>query len=86
MLFAGSDGRKTGWPSLASEDFGEPKYNFALEMGLTIIFSCVVERPRMIEALLGGDIDPQKLSQLAPGIAITRIPGSPHPCEVRVWK
>jgi hypothetical protein len=72
--------------SQSPDDFDQPRYNFAREMGLTIIFSCVVERPRMIEALLGGDMDPQKLSQLPPGIAITRIPGTPRPSEVRIWK
>jgi hypothetical protein len=72
--------------SQSPDDFDQPKYNFAREMGLSIIFSCVVERPRMIEALLGGDIDPQKLSQLPPGIALTRIPGTPRPSEVRIWK
>jgi DNA sulfur modification protein DndE len=72
--------------SQSPDDFDQPKYNFAREMGLGIIFSCIVERPRMIEALLGGDIDPQKLSQLPPGIAVTRIPGTPRPTEVRIWK
>jgi len=72
--------------SQSPDDFDQPKYNFAREMGLTVVFSCVVERPRMLEALLGGDIDPQKLSQLPPGIALTRIPGSLRPTEVRIWK
>jgi DNA sulfur modification protein DndE len=72
--------------SQSPDDFDQPKYNFAREMGLTVVFSCVVERPRMLEALLGGDVDPQKLSQLPAGIALTRIPGSPRPAEVRIWK
>jgi DNA helicase HerA-like ATPase len=83
---AGSKGVGVILLSQSPDDFDQPKYNFAREMGLTIIFSCVVERPRMIEALLGGQIDPQKLSQLPPGVAITRIPGSPRPTEVRIWK
>ena len=83
---AGSKGVGVILLSQSPDDFDQPKYNFAREMGLTIIFSCAVERPRMIEALLGGQIDPQKLSQLPPGVAITRIPGSPRPTEVRIWK
>ncbi|MBI5745516.1 MAG: ATP-binding protein [Nitrospirae bacterium] len=43
--------------SQSPDDFDQPKYNFAKEMGLTIVFACAVERPRMLEAVLGGNIE-----------------------------
>lgn len=73
--------------SQSPDDFDQPSYNFAREMGLVMVFSCVVERPKMLEALLGGKINPQRLSQLGAGVALTRLPGpDSRPIEVRAWK
>jgi DNA sulfur modification protein DndE len=72
--------------SQSPDDFDQPKYNFAREIGLPVVFSCVLERPRMLEALLGGNIDPRRLSQLPAGMALTRLPGSDAPIEVRAWR
>ena len=71
--------------SQSPDDFGQPKYNFAREMGLSIVFSCLLEKPRMLEALLGGRIDPTRLSQLPTGVALSRIPGSGNITEIRLW-
>jgi len=62
------------------------RYNFEREMGLAIIFSCVLEKPKMLEAVIGGKINPRRLSQLAPGVALTRISGTDEPLEVQTWK
>lgn len=35
------------------------KHNFAREMGLAVVFSCVLEKPRMLEAVLGRKINPR---------------------------
>jgi len=66
------------------DDFDQPKYNFAKEMGLVLVFSCFVQRPKMLEALLG-NIDPQLMSQLQPGIAKTRLQNSSRPVDIRTW-
>jgi hypothetical protein len=71
--------------SQSPDDFDQRRYNFAREMGLALVFSCVVERPKMLEALLGGRIDPHRLSQLGQGIALTRLQGSSRPSEVKAW-
>lgn len=71
--------------SQSPDDFDQPRYNFAREMGLAIVFSCVLERPKMLEAVLGGKINPQRLSQLPAGVALTRLPGSDSPIEVQAW-
>jgi len=71
--------------SQSPDDFDQPQYNFAREMGLSIVFSCVLERPRMLEALLGGKIEPTRLSQLRSGVALCRVPGSTNIAEVRLW-
>jgi hypothetical protein len=55
-------------------------------MGLSIVFSCVLEKPKMLEAILGGKINPRRLSQLSPGVALTRICGTDEPIEVQTWK
>jgi hypothetical protein len=55
-------------------------------MGLAIVFSCVLEKPKMLEAVLGGKINPKKLSQLRAGVALTRIPDSAEPLEVEAWR
>jgi hypothetical protein len=39
--------------SQSPDDFDQPQYNFAREMGLAVVFSCVLEKPRMLEAVLG---------------------------------
>ncbi len=71
--------------SQSPDDFDQPKYNFTKEMGLVIVFSCFVQKPKMLEALLGGNIDPQHMSQLPPGIAKTRLPNSSRPVDIRTW-
>ncbi len=72
--------------SQSPDDFDQPNYNFAREMGLSLVFSCVVQRPKMLEALLGGKIDPRRMSHLEPGVALTRIPSSAQPLEIQAWK
>ncbi len=71
--------------SQSPDDFDQPKYNFTKEMGLVLVFSCFVGKPKMLEALLGGNIDPQHMSQLPPGIAKTRLPNSSRPVDIRTW-
>lgn len=72
--------------SQSPDDFDQPQYNFAREMGLSIVFSCVLEKPKMLEAVLGGKVDPRRLSQLGAGVALTRPPGSDSPVEVQAWE
>jgi len=72
--------------SQSPDDFDQAKYNFAREMGLSIVFSCVLEKPKMLEALLGGKVDPRRLSQLSAGVAITRIPDTDIPVEIKAWQ
>ena len=72
--------------SQSPDDFDQGRYNFAREMGLAIIFSCVIEKPKMIESLLGGKINPHRLSQLGTGVALTRVSGSNEPVEIEVWR
>ena len=71
--------------SQSPDDFDQPQYNFAREIGLTLVFSCVVEKPRVLEAVLGGNLNPTQLSQLGTGVALTRIPGQSAPSAVQVW-
>lgn len=71
--------------SQSPDDFDQPKYNFAKEMGLVLVFSCFVQKPKMLEALLGGNIEPQIMSQLPPGVAKTRLPNSIRPIDIRTW-
>ena len=71
--------------SQSPDDFDQSRYNFAREMGLAIVFSCVLEKPKMLEAVLGGKINPQRLSQLPAGVALTRLPSSNAPIEVQAW-
>lgn len=72
--------------SQSPDDFDQSRYNFAREMGLAIVFSCVLDKPKMLEAVLGGKVDPKRLSHLSPGVALTRLPGSAAPIEVRTWE
>lgn len=72
--------------SQSPDDFDQGRYNFAREMGLAIVFSCVLEKPKMLEAVLGARIDPRRLSQLPSGVALTRILGTNEPFEVQAWK
>lgn len=72
--------------SQSPDDFDQPQYNFAREIGLTIVFACVVESPRILEAVLGGDLLPTQLSQLGTGVALTRVPGQSAPAAVQMWK
>lgn len=72
--------------SQSPDDFDQGRYNFAREMGLAIVFSCVLEKPRMLEAVLGGKINPRRLSQLGPGVALTRVSDSDEPVEVQAWR
>jgi hypothetical protein len=71
--------------SQSPDDFDQPGYTFAREMGLGIVFSCVLEKPKMLEAVLGGKINRQRPAQLAAGIALTRLPGSGAPIEIQAW-
>src|SRR5581483_61517 len=71
--------------SQSPDDFDQPRYNFAREVGLAVVFSCVLEKPKMLEALLGGEVDPKRLSQLPAGVALTRVTGSEEPAEVQIW-
>ena len=72
--------------SQSPDDFDQGRYNFSREMGLAIIFSCVLEKPKMLEAVIGGKINPRHLSQLATGVALTRIPGTDEPVEIQAWE
>ena len=72
--------------SQSPDDFDQPQYNFAREMGLSVVFSCVLEKPKMLEAVLGGKIDPKRLSRLAPGVALTRVSANDAPIEVLTWR
>lgn len=72
--------------SQSPDDFDQPQYNFASGIGLTIVFACVVENPRILEAVLGGEIQPTQLSQLGTGVALTRVPGQAAPAAVQMWK
>jgi DNA sulfur modification protein DndE len=72
--------------SQSPDDFDQPRYNFAREMGLALVFSCVLEKPKMLEAILGGKVNPQRLSQLAAGVALTRLASTDAPMEVQAWK
>jgi len=72
--------------SQSPDDFDQPKYNFAREMGLAIVFSCVLEKPKMLEAVLGGKVNPKRLSQLPAGVALTRVAASDAPVEVQAWQ
>ncbi len=71
--------------SQSPDDFDQPKYNFSRELGLAIVFSCVLERPKILEAVLGSKLDPKRLSQLPAGVGLTRIPGTHGPVEIRAW-
>jgi len=71
--------------SQSPDDFDQKQYNFAREMGLSIIFSCLLERPKMLEALLGGKVDYRKLGQLDSGVALTRVQHSDAPIEIQAW-
>lgn len=72
--------------SQSPDDFDQPQYNFAREIGLPLVFSCVLEKPRMLEAVLGGKVDARRLSQLGTGVALTRLTGSDAPTEVQAWQ
>jgi len=72
--------------SQSPDDFDQPRYNFAREMGLAVVFSCVLEKPKMLEAVLGGKVNPKRLSQLPAGVALTRLPGSDGTVEIQAWR
>lgn len=72
--------------SQSPDDFDQRQYNFAREMGLAIVFSCYLEKPRMLEALLGGRIDPKRILHLGTGVALTRLPEHEHPLEIQAWE
>ena len=44
--------------SQSPDDFDQPQYNFAREIGLTIVFACVVENPRILEGPLNNLAQP----------------------------
>jgi len=72
--------------SQSPDDFDQPQYNFAREIGLPLVFSCVLEKPRMLEAVLGGKVNPRRLSQLGTGVALARMTGLDAPVEVQAWE
>ncbi len=72
--------------SQSPDDFDQSRYNFSREMGLSIVFSCVLERPKMLEAVLGGRVEPRRLSQLPTGVALCRPSGSDAALEVQAWQ
>lgn len=72
--------------SQSPDDFDQARYNFAREMGLSIVFSCVLEKPKMLEAVLGAKVEPRRLSQLGPGVAVTRVSGADTPTDVVCWQ
>ncbi len=68
------------------DDFDQPKVNYTEQMGLKIVFRCDVNKPRAMEIMLGGDINPQQIASLQSGIAKVCLPGSNRPLEVQVWQ
>jgi len=72
--------------SQSPDDFEQPRYNFSREIGLAIVFSCVLERPKMLEAILGAKVSPQQLAQLPIGAALTRVAARRHPVQFLAWR
>lgn len=71
--------------SQSPDDFDQRQYNFTHEMGLSVAFACVLDKPAMLRALLGGDVAPERMSRLPAGVALTRPSGATQPLEVRFW-
>lgn len=71
--------------SQSPDDFDQPNYNFAREMGLSFVFSCYLDHPRMLESLLGSPVDAGRVAQLQAGLVLTRTKESTGPIEVRAW-
>jgi len=72
--------------SQSPDDFDQAHYNFSREMGLAMVFSCVLEKPKMLESVLGGKVDPMRLSRLGAGVALTRLATDDVPIEVQAWQ
>ena len=53
--------------SQSPDDFNQPNYNFAREMGLSFVFSCSLSSGKMLDAFLGPTVDAAKVEQLASG-------------------
>lgn len=72
--------------SQSPDDFDQRSYNFIREMGLNIVFSCMVDKAGMLDSALGAKIDPRRLSHLPAGVALVRPGGSETPLEVQAWR
>lgn len=68
------------------DDFDQPKVNYTEQMGLKVVFRCDVNRPRAMEVMLGGEIDPQQIASLQPGIAKACLSGSNRPIDLQAWQ
>jgi len=72
--------------SQSPDDFDQSDYNFSKEMGLSIVFACVVEKQKMLESILGGRIDTKEVSNLPAGTAIMRTSETIGPVRVKAWE
>lgn len=72
--------------SQSPDDFDQPQYNFAREMGLAIVYACMVGSSKMLGALLGGKLAPTEVTQLPSGVALMRTSAQKQPTRVRVWQ
>ena len=68
------------------DDFDQPKINYTEQMGLKVVFRCDVNKPRAMEVMLGGDINPQQIASLQPGVAKVCLPGSNRPIDIQAWQ
>jgi len=68
------------------DDFDQPKVNYTEQMGLKVVFRCDISKPRAMEVMLGGDIDPPLMASLPIGLAKVCLPGSTRPLDVQVWQ
>lgn len=68
------------------DDFDQPRVNYTEQMGLKMVFRCDVSKPRAMEVMLGGNIEPQQMASLATGVAKVCLPGSNKPIDVQAWE
>lgn len=71
--------------SQSPDDFDQPQYNFAREMGLAVVYACMIGSAKMLEALLGGKLTATEVNQLPSGVALTRTSEHKQPTRVRIW-
>ncbi len=71
--------------SQSPDDFDQPSYNFAREMGLSFVFSCFIDHPKMLDSLLGSPVEVSRVLQLGPGLALTRTQTANGAVEIRAW-